>query len=144
MKPLAGVRVLDFGIGGVGVEASRLLGEYGADVIKVETRTYPDFIRLVSLSEISPSFTSSSRSKRSLGLNVKTERGLALVRERSGHRGGTPGRDPARHPLPRHGGGADLPPRPARFDAALARLLGGRRGRGGPVLVAADPRTVPD
>lgn len=78
--PLAGIRVLDFGIGGVGVEASRLLGEYGADVIKVETRTYPDFIRLVSLSEISPSFTSSSRSKRSLGLNVKTEQGLELVR----------------------------------------------------------------
>ncbi len=80
-SPLAGVRVLDFGIGGVGVEASRLLGEYGADVIKIETRTYPDFIRLVSLSDISPSFTSSSRSKRSLGLNVKTERGLELVRQ---------------------------------------------------------------
>lgn len=79
--PLAGVRVLDFGIGGVGVEASRLLAEYGADVIKVETRTYPDFIRLVSLSDISPSFTSSSRSKRSLGLNVKTARGLDLVRQ---------------------------------------------------------------
>ncbi|MEM7285376.1 MAG: CoA transferase [Actinomycetota bacterium] len=79
--PLAGIRVLDFGIGGVGVEASRLLGEYGADVIKVETRTYPDFIRLVALSDISPSFTSSSRSKRSLGLNVKTERGLELVRQ---------------------------------------------------------------
>lgn len=79
--PLAGIRVLDFGIGGVGVEASRLLGEYGADVIKVETRTYPDFIRLVSLSDISPSFTSSSRSKRSIGLNVKTEHGLELVRK---------------------------------------------------------------
>ncbi len=79
--PLEGIRVLDFGIGGVGVEASRLLGEYGADVIKVETGTYPDFIRLVSLSEISPSFTSSSRSKRSLGLNVKTARGLELVRQ---------------------------------------------------------------
>ena len=79
--PLAGVRVLDFGIGGVGVEASRLLGEYGADVIKIETRTYPDFIRLVSLSDISPSFTSSSRSKRSIGLNVKTDRGLQLARE---------------------------------------------------------------
>ena len=37
--PLSGIRVLDFGIGGVGVETSRLLGEYGADVIKVETRT---------------------------------------------------------------------------------------------------------
>ncbi|MBG01075.1 MAG: hypothetical protein CL470_02250 [Acidimicrobiaceae bacterium] len=79
--PLSGVRVLDFGIGGVGVETSRLLGEYGADVIKVETRTYPDFIRLVALSETSPSFASSSRSKRSFGCNVKTEEGLEIVRK---------------------------------------------------------------
>ncbi len=77
--PLSGIRVLDFGIGGVGVETSRLFGEYGADVIKVETRTYPDFIRLVALSETSPSFTSSSRSKRSFGCNVKTEEGLQIV-----------------------------------------------------------------
>src|SRR5262249_23696510 len=42
--PLAGLRVLDFGIGGVGVEAGRMLAEYGADVIKIESRSYPDFI----------------------------------------------------------------------------------------------------
>jgi crotonobetainyl-CoA:carnitine CoA-transferase CaiB-like acyl-CoA transferase len=79
--PLHGLRVLDFGIGGVGVETSRLLAEYGAEVIKVETRTYPDFIRLVALSETSPSFASSSRSKRSFGCNVKTDEGLAIVRD---------------------------------------------------------------
>src|SRR5262249_11805968 len=50
--PLAGLRVLDFGIGGVGVEAGRLLAEYGADVIKIETRTYPDFIRVVLGTEL--------------------------------------------------------------------------------------------
>lgn len=80
VAPLAGLRVLDFGIGGVGVEASRVFAEYGADVIKVETRTYPDFIRLVALSEMSPSFASSSRSKRSLGVNAKTDKGLELVK----------------------------------------------------------------
>ena len=79
--PLSGIRVLDFGIGGVGVETSRLLAEYGADVIKVETRTYPDFIRLVALSETSPSFASSSRSKRSFGCNVKTEEGLEIIHQ---------------------------------------------------------------
>lgn len=78
--PLAGLRVLDFGIGGVGVEASRLLGEYGADVIKIETRTYPDFIRVIAGSEMSPSFASSSRSKRSFGVNCKTEEGLAVLK----------------------------------------------------------------
>jgi crotonobetainyl-CoA:carnitine CoA-transferase CaiB-like acyl-CoA transferase len=78
--PLRGLRVLDFGHGGVGVEAGRLFAEYGADVIKIESRTYPDFIRLVAGSEMSPSFASSSRSKRSLGVNIKTAEGLALVK----------------------------------------------------------------
>lgn len=78
--PLAGTRVLDFGIGGVGVEVTRLLAEYGADVIKVETHTYPDFIRAVLGGLMSPSFASSSRSKRSIGLNVKTPEGLEIAR----------------------------------------------------------------
>ena len=80
-RPLAGVRVLDFGIGGVGVEAGRLLAEYGADVIKVESRVYPDFIRMVMGTETSPSFASSNRSKRSLGINLKTDRGRELMCE---------------------------------------------------------------
>jgi crotonobetainyl-CoA:carnitine CoA-transferase CaiB-like acyl-CoA transferase len=78
--PLAGLRVLDFGHGGVGVEGGRMLVEYGADVIKVETRTYPDFMRIVLGGEMTPSFASSSRSKRSLGINAKLPEGLELVR----------------------------------------------------------------
>jgi crotonobetainyl-CoA:carnitine CoA-transferase CaiB-like acyl-CoA transferase len=79
-RPLEGLLVVDFGHGGVGVEAGRLLAEYGAEVIKIESRAYPDFIRLVAGSEMSPSFASSSRSKRSLGLNVKTPEGMELIR----------------------------------------------------------------
>lgn len=79
--PLEGLRVVDFGHGGVGVEAGRLFAEYGADVIKVESRAYPDFIRLVGGSEMSPSFASSSRSKRSLGVNIKTPEGLELIKK---------------------------------------------------------------
>ena len=78
-RPLAGVRVADFGHGGVGVEISRMLAEYGADVIKVESRTYPDFIRVVLGGEMSPSFASSSRSKRGLGINAKTEEGRRML-----------------------------------------------------------------
>jgi crotonobetainyl-CoA:carnitine CoA-transferase CaiB-like acyl-CoA transferase len=78
-SPLAGIRVLDFGIGGVGVEASRLLAEYGADVIKIESRSYPDFIRVITGSEMSASFASSSRSKRGFGVNVKDPQGLAVL-----------------------------------------------------------------
>ena len=77
--PLAGIRVADFGHGGVGVEISRMLAEYGADVIKIESRTYPDFIRVVLGGEMSPSFASSSRSKRGLGINAKTPEGRRLL-----------------------------------------------------------------
>ncbi len=77
--PLAGLRVADFGHGGVGVEISRMLAEYGADVIKIESRTYPDFIRVVLGGEMSPSFASSSRSKRSLGINAKTDEGRQML-----------------------------------------------------------------
>lgn len=77
--PLDGLRVLDFGHGGVGVEGGRMLAEYGADVIKIETRTYPDFMRLITGSEMTPSFASSSRSKRSFGVNAKKPDGAAAL-----------------------------------------------------------------
>ncbi|MFI5319323.1 MAG: CaiB/BaiF CoA transferase family protein [Myxococcota bacterium] len=83
--PLAGLRVLDFGIGGVGVEAGRLFAEYGADVIKIETRTYPDFMRTVTGGWTSPSFVSSSRSKRSFGVNAKKPAGLAALKRLIAH-----------------------------------------------------------
>ena len=78
--PFAGLRVLDFGIGGVGVEAGRLLAEYGADVIKIETRAHPDFIRAIYGTEMNPAFASSSRCKRSFGINLRTERGLEIIK----------------------------------------------------------------
>jgi crotonobetainyl-CoA:carnitine CoA-transferase CaiB-like acyl-CoA transferase len=78
--PFNGLRVLDFGIGGVGVEAGRLLAEYGADVIKIETRAHPDFIRAIYGTEMNPAFASSSRCKRSFGINLRTERGLELIK----------------------------------------------------------------
>jgi len=79
--PFAGLRVLDFGIGGVGVEAARLFADYGADVIKIESRTYPDFIRVVMSTEMSASFASSSRTKRGFGVNVKTDEGRAFIHQ---------------------------------------------------------------
>jgi crotonobetainyl-CoA:carnitine CoA-transferase CaiB-like acyl-CoA transferase len=77
--PFRGLRVLDFGHGGVGVEAGRMLADYGADVIKIESRTYPDFVRMVAGSEMSASFASSNRSKRSFGVDLKTPEGRAVV-----------------------------------------------------------------
>ena len=91
--PLAGIRVADFGHGGVGVEISRMLAEYGADVIKIESRTYPDFIRVVLGGEMSPSFASSSRSKRGLGINAKTDEGRRMLLELAAGAGGSAGFD---------------------------------------------------
>ena len=79
--PFAGLRVLDFGVGAVGVEVGRFFAEYGADVVKVESFTAPDFIRTITPDGMNPAFASSSRSKRGLGVNLKDPRGLALVRK---------------------------------------------------------------
>jgi crotonobetainyl-CoA:carnitine CoA-transferase CaiB-like acyl-CoA transferase len=77
--PLAGVRVMDFGIGAVGVEVGRRLAEYGAEVMKVESRAYIDFMRTVTGLELSPSFVSSSRSKLGFGANAQTPEGHDLL-----------------------------------------------------------------
>lgn len=84
-RPLAGLRVADFGQGGVGVEVGRMFAEYGADVIKIESRSYPDFIRVATGTEMSPSFASSSRSKRAFGVNLKAPEGYTLLRRLIGH-----------------------------------------------------------
>jgi crotonobetainyl-CoA:carnitine CoA-transferase CaiB-like acyl-CoA transferase len=77
--PLTGVRVMDFGIGAVGVEVGRRLAEYGAEVIKIESRAYPDFMRTVTGGEFSPSFVSSSRSKLGFGANAQTPEGHEIL-----------------------------------------------------------------
>lgn len=77
--PLAGLKVVDFGHGGVGVEASRMLAEYGADVVKVESRSKPDFIRVIMGDDITPSFATASRSKRSLGVDAATDEGRQVI-----------------------------------------------------------------
>jgi crotonobetainyl-CoA:carnitine CoA-transferase CaiB-like acyl-CoA transferase len=84
-RPFENLRVLDFGIGGVGVEAARLFADYGADVIKVESKVYPDFIRVVMGTQISGSFASSSRTKRGFGVNLKLEEGRRLLHELARH-----------------------------------------------------------
>src|SRR4051794_7715543 len=41
-RPLEGLRVLDFGVIVLGAEAARLFCDLGADVIKIESRAFPD------------------------------------------------------------------------------------------------------
>jgi crotonobetainyl-CoA:carnitine CoA-transferase CaiB-like acyl-CoA transferase len=77
--PLAGVRVLDFSWALVGSITTKTLGDLGADIIKVESRTRPCLTRIdvqVSASRAGdfddkPWFAHLNTSKRSLALDMK-------------------------------------------------------------------------
>ena len=79
--PFTGVRVIDFGVGVAGVEVGRLLAEYGAEVIKIESSRAADFIRQVIPGPMNPPFASANRSKLGFGVNLKTPEGAALARK---------------------------------------------------------------
>lgn len=80
MLPLEEVVVLSFGTGGVGPDACKILGELGADVIKIESKDNLDFMRTIG-SDINNigQFNEANRSKRSFGVSLKTEKGRELV-----------------------------------------------------------------
>lgn len=77
--PLSGVRVLDFGWALVGSITTKILGDLGADIVKIESRTRPDLARMdvqVSASrpgewDDKPWFAHLNSSKRSLSLNLR-------------------------------------------------------------------------
>ena len=77
--PFAGLKVLDLGVIVVGAEAGRLLADGGADVVKVESRAYPDGNRQSYLPYgMSVSFAAGHRNKRSLGINLRVPEGRDL------------------------------------------------------------------
>jgi benzylsuccinate CoA-transferase BbsF subunit len=80
--PLEGTRVISFGTGAVIPDFGKILGEFGADVIKIESRENLDFMRTIGpdINNIH-GFNESNRSKRSFGVNLKTEKGKELVRK---------------------------------------------------------------
>lgn len=81
-RPLAGLRVLDLGVIVVGAETGRLLADQGADVIKVENRAFIDGLRQFDQPN-SCSYTAAlgSRGKRSLGLNLRSDRGKEIFQQ---------------------------------------------------------------
>jgi len=79
-QPLRGLRVIDCGVGAVGVEVGRFFAEFGAEVIKIESRLAPDFIRIIMSSYMNPSFLSSNCSKKCFGVDLSAQRGSELVR----------------------------------------------------------------
>ena len=85
--PLAGVRVTDFTWIGAGSFTTKLLADFGADVIKIESRErldtlrdsppFKDGVRGVNRSGY---FADRNTSKRSMTVNMKTAEGQALVK----------------------------------------------------------------
>jgi crotonobetainyl-CoA:carnitine CoA-transferase CaiB-like acyl-CoA transferase len=86
-KALEGVRILDFSHLLQGPFATQMLGDMGADVIKVERagagdmfRSMTFFAKWVGGSE-SPNFLAWNRNKRSIALNLKSRKVHAIVME---------------------------------------------------------------
>lgn len=79
-RPLEGVRVLEIGSGVAAPEAGRIFADWGAEVIKLETHTHPDFQRMVMGGEMNPAFATVNRGKLSFGAELANLEGRALVR----------------------------------------------------------------
>ena len=81
--PLTGVRVIELGHALAGPFACSLLADMGAEVIKVEPVGSGDGHRLDGFKEagIGLWWTVTARNKKSVALDVKSEEGLAIVRE---------------------------------------------------------------
>lgn len=80
--PLDGVKVIEIGVAMAGPWCAMTLGDYGADVIKVERIDRGDDSRAWTpfFGEMSHYFASANRNKRSLAVDLKTEEGVALMR----------------------------------------------------------------
>jgi crotonobetainyl-CoA:carnitine CoA-transferase CaiB-like acyl-CoA transferase len=79
--PLHGIRVLDLSTVISGPFATMLLGDQGADVIKVESVSSPDHARGAGHGEnqFTATFLNNNRNKRSVTLDLKTEEGKQVL-----------------------------------------------------------------
>ena len=81
-RPYAGLRVVEFGVAGAVPEMARLLAEYGADAIRVESPSRIDLFRqLGGPTGVGGPFVSSNRTTRSFGVDYSDPAGAQLVIE---------------------------------------------------------------
>jgi len=80
--PLSGIRIIDMTTMMSGPLSTMLLGDQGAEVIKVESPE-GEVMRKMGLehSGMTSSFLCSNKSKRSFSVNVKTKKGLNILKE---------------------------------------------------------------
>ena len=81
--PLNGVRIIEVTSMLTGPWATSILGDQGADVIKVEAPGVGDHTRSAGADRggLSVNFLNINRSKRSLTLNLKNERGVSVLKQ---------------------------------------------------------------
>ena len=81
--PLAGIKVLELGTLIAGPFCARMLAEFGAEVVKVESPAGGDPIRTWRVLKDGTSlwWSVQSRNKKSLTLNMKHARGRAIARQ---------------------------------------------------------------
>ncbi|MFJ7255138.1 CaiB/BaiF CoA transferase family protein [Streptomyces sp. NPDC098085] len=78
--PLAGIRVLDLSTVLAAPVTATFLGDFGAEVVKVEEPVRGDFTRGTKAGGRSPYWAQEARNKKSVTLDLRTERGRSLVR----------------------------------------------------------------
>jgi crotonobetainyl-CoA:carnitine CoA-transferase CaiB-like acyl-CoA transferase len=83
----AGVKIVEFGSGAAGPIAARYFAEHGATVVRVESKSRPEFLRTMAVSARSPHglegsniFNALNPGKLSIALNLKHPRGLEVAR----------------------------------------------------------------
>lgn len=81
--PLDGVRVVELGHAVAGPFAAALLGDFGAEVIKIERPGGGDSLRTMGPSDAGVGlwWAAASRNKRSVVIDLKSERGVQIVRD---------------------------------------------------------------
>jgi crotonobetainyl-CoA:carnitine CoA-transferase CaiB-like acyl-CoA transferase len=85
-KALAGLKVVELGGGAAGPIAIRHLADHGATVIRIESASRPDFLRVLGLSatnkslDRAPMFMMLNCNKMSVALNLSDPRGIALAK----------------------------------------------------------------
>lgn len=82
--PLTGIKVVEIGVAMAGPFCGMMLGDYGADVIKIERTNVGDDSRAWTpnfFGQLSYYFASANRNKRSIAVDLKTPEGAKIARE---------------------------------------------------------------
>ena len=78
-RPFDGLRIIDLGVIVAGGELSRLFGDLGAEVIKVESAAYPDGLRQTRVGEaMTESFAWTHRNNLAFGVDLRSAQGKQI------------------------------------------------------------------